>query len=176
MSSAPDGIDLARHRDAVSTSRVRGSFRYAVLGAVFVLLALALANVFGERATASEAESDAARLEVSAPTAVRGGLFFQSRFRIEARRLIEHATLVLDPGWQEELSINTIEPTPIGEASRDGRLALDFGAVRPGRTVVAYLQFQVNPAQFFARRSQGVTLADGEEELLRIDRTLSVFP
>jgi hypothetical protein len=175
VTSVPDGIDLERHRDSVGLGRVP-IFRLVVLLGIVVLLALALANVLGQRPVADVAEGADARLEVSAPTAVRGGLFFQGRFRIEARRLIEHATLVLDRGWQEQLSINTIEPAPVGEASRDGRLALDFGAVQPGRSVVAYIQFQVNPAQFFARRSQDVVLADGERELLRIDRTLTYFP
>ena len=59
------------------------------------------------------------------------------------------------------MSINTIEPAPVAETSRDGRLALDFGAVRPGeRGGPRYLQFQVNPAQGLARRSQDVVLAD----------------
>lgn len=174
MASIPDGIDLARHRDG---SPKRLPFvRPAILLAIVAVLALGAANVFGQRETTSVAEGPSARLEVSAPTAVRGGLFFQGRFRIEAREPLEHATLVLDPAWQEQLSINTIEPSPVGESTRDGRLALDFGAIRAGGTVVAYLQFQVNPAQFFSRRSQDVTLADGGRELLRVDRTLRVFP
>jgi hypothetical protein len=147
-----------------------------VLLCLGALVALGLGNVFGQRPTIDEADSGAARLEVSAPTALRGGLFYQGRFRIVARRPIEHATLVLDRGWQEQMSINTIEPSPIGEASRNGRLALDFGALRPGRTIVASLQFQVNPAQSFARRPQGVTLADGERPLLEIDRTVVIYP
>jgi hypothetical protein len=175
MADTPDGIELGRHRDNPWT--LRDSFaRYGVLLAVGGLLALGLANVFGQRERSDLAVGPAAQLEVSAPTRVRGGLFFQGRFRIHATRLIRHATLVLDPGWQEQLSINTIEPSPIGEASRDGRLALDFGALHPGDTVVARIQFQVNPAQFFVRRSQDVELADGEERLLSVDRTLTVFP
>ncbi|MEO5633720.1 hypothetical protein [Gaiella sp.] len=170
----PDGLREDDHRDYAS--RPRAVFRYGVLFALAVLAGLGLANAFGEKPARDRAESRVAGLEVTAPTRVRGGLFFQGRFRMEARTLIKHATLVLDPGWQEELSINTIEPSPIGEASRDGRLALDFGAIQPGHAVVAYVQFQVNPAQFLKRRSQGVALTDGEQPLLRIDRSLTVFP
>ncbi len=175
MAPSPDGIDLARHRDDAVSHRV-SAFRLVVLGVITALLALALANVFGQRPVTDVREGDDARLEVSAPTAVRGGLFFEGRFRIEARQPLEHATILLDPGWQEQLSINTIAPSPVEESSRDGRLALDFGAVRPGRELVAYIQFQVNPAQPPARRSQDVVLADGERELLRVDRTLTVLP
>jgi hypothetical protein len=173
MANPPDGIDLERHRDAVAA---RSVFRWVTLTAVLALLTLALAGVFGQRPHTSVAEGAAARLEVDAPSAVRGGIFFQGRFRIEARRALEHATLILDRGWEEQLSINTIEPAPVAETSRDGRLALDFGAVRPGGVVVAYLQFQVNPAQRLARRSQDVVLADGDVPLTRVDRTLTVYP
>lgn len=170
----PDG--LARERHLAYSRGQRFVFRYTVQGCLVTLLALGLLNVFGARPAVNRAESDVARLEVKAPTTVRGGLFFEGRFRIDAREALEHATLVLDPGWQKELSINTIEPAPIGESSRDGRLELDFGAVRPGGSIVAYLQFQVNPSQFRTRRAQGVSLADGDRELLRIDRSLTVFP
>lgn len=150
-------------------------FRAVVLGALTALICLGLANVFGERPVADGAVSPSATLGVSAPTAVRGGLFFQGRFTIEARRPLEHATLVLDRGWFEQLSVNTIEPSPVGEVSRGGKLLLDFGAVRAGRTLVVAVQFQVNPAQF-GRRSQSVELRDGDRRLLRIHRTLTVFP
>jgi hypothetical protein len=141
-----------------------------------VVIALALADVFGERPTVSSGESDAARLEVSAPDAIRGGLFFQARFDIAARRPLRHATLLLDRGWYEQLSINTISPAPAAESSNASRLALDFGPVAAGEDRVVYLQFQANPAQFFSRRPQGVSLADGDEELVRIDRSLAFYP
>jgi hypothetical protein len=35
--------------------------------------------------------------------------------------------LVLDSGWGEGVTINTIEPSPVGEASRDGKLVFDLG-------------------------------------------------
>jgi hypothetical protein len=114
-------------------------------------------------------------LEVSAPTAVRGGIYFQGRFTVEARQDIEKATLVLDSGWLESMHINTIEPAPVGESSRDGRLALDFGHLGPGDKLVAYLQFQVNPTNL-GRRSQDVELYDDTTLLVRVDRTVTVLP
>jgi hypothetical protein len=106
---------------------------------------------------------------------VRGGLFFESRFTIEARRELENATVVLDPGWLEGMTLNTVEPGPIGEASRDGRLALELGHVPAGGRHLFFLQFQVNPTNV-GRRSQDVELYDGETRLLHIDRTVTVFP
>src|SRR5437773_1287786 len=87
----------------------------------------------------------AADLHVFAPTALRGGLYYEGRFTIDAQREIEKAVLVLDGGWTEQTQINTIEPAPIGESSRDGRLALDLGHVPAGQKLVAWMQFQVNP-------------------------------
>ena len=62
---------------------------------------------------------------------------------------------MLGRGWQGQLSINTVEPSPISEANRDGRLVLDSGAVRTDRAV-GVLQFQI-PAQSFARGPHGVS-------------------
>ena len=110
-----------------------------------------------------------------APERVRGGLFYEARFRIDAVREVSEATLVLDPGWAEGITINTVEPAPIGEASRDGRLALELGRIPYGQKPVLYLQLQVNPTNV-GHRSQDVGLYDGDELLATIDRTITVWP
>ncbi len=170
----PDATTLDR---AVLTHSWRQpAFRAFALCAMSLLVVLGLANVFGEQPVVDSARAEAGSLEVSAPTRVRGGLFFQGRFQFEARRAMRHVTLVLDRGWQEQLSINTIEPAPETETSRDGRLVLDFGAFARNAKLVAYLQFQVNPAQWLTRRPQGVEVKDGRRHVLRIERTMTVFP
>lgn len=174
MAAAPDGIDLDRHRDAEASARTVWA-RRGFFGLLVAFVVVALAGVFGQRQTTSRADATAATLRVEAPTRVRGGLFFQGRFTVEANERLDHATLVLDEGWTEQLSVNTIAPAPEAEESRDGRLALDYGALEPGETLVAYLQFQVNPASL-GRRSQAVRLADGERVLVEVDRTITVFP
>ena len=89
--------------------------------------------------------------------------------------MIEKATLVLDSGWTEQMQINTIEPSPLGEASRDGKLALEFGHLGAGHKLVVWLQFQVNPTNV-GRRSQDVALYDGNDAPCDGDRTVTVFP
>jgi hypothetical protein len=173
VAELPDGLTASANRDAPFVRFLVP--RWITAAMIGVLLVLALLNVFGQRPDPDRAEGDAATLEVYAPTALRGGLFFEGRFTVEAKRDIESATLVLDPGWTESIHINTIEPSPVGEASRDGKLALDFGHVPRGQKLVAYLQFQVNPTNV-GRRSQDVVLADGEETLLAIDRDVTIFP
>ena len=98
-----------------------------------------------------------------------------SRFTIRADRELERATLLLDPGWLEGMTLNTLEPAPVGEANRDGRLALDLGRVRAGTKHVFFLHFQVNPTNI-GRRPQDVELHDGETPLLHLDRAVTVFP
>jgi hypothetical protein len=98
-----------------------------------------------------------------------------TRFTITTAREIENATLVLDPGWLEGMTLNTLEPSPIGEANRDGKLALELGRVRAGTKHVFFLHFQVNPTNI-GRRSQDVELHDDTTPLLHLDRTVTVFP
>jgi hypothetical protein len=71
--------------------------------------------------------------------------------------------------------LNTVEPSPVGEANRDGRVAFDLGRVRAGTEYVFFLHFQVNPTEV-GRRPQDFELLDGESPLLHIDRTVTVYP
>ena len=174
MTEAPDGLTLAHHRDLTGREK-RPVVRWVVLGLLGLLCLLGLANLFGQRPATDTAESAVARLDLYSPPRLRSGLYFQSRFHIRARQEIEQATLVLDPGWLEGMTLNTLEPGPIGEASRDGRIALELGRIPAGGEHLFFLHFQVNPTNI-GRRSQDVELYDGEERLLALDRTVTIFP
>ena len=173
MSDIPDELTLKVNRDREGKRDVLA--RRIAVGALTVFLALALVNLFGQRPSTTAAEADAATLEVYAPERVRGCLFYEARFTIDARQEVEEATLVLDPGWVEGITINTVEPTPIGEASRDGNLVFELGRIPGGKKHVFYLQLQVNPTNV-GHRSQDVRLYDGNELLATIDRSITVFP
>ena len=170
----PQGLTLKHHRD-LADRQARPIVRQVLVGLLAAVLVLGLLNLFGQRVEVSSAESPAARLEVSAPTKVRGGIFFQARFRIVATEEIANATLVLDPDWLEDITLNTVEPAPVGEASRDGRIALELGRIPAGDEYRLYLHFQVNPTAV-GRRSQDVELYDGERLLLSLDRDAIVWP
>jgi hypothetical protein len=73
------------------------------------------------------------------------------------------------------MTLNTVEPSPIGEASRDGRVAFELGRIPAGDDYLFFLQFQVNPTNV-GRRSSDVDLYDGERLLLHVDRTITVWP
>ena len=174
MAAAPDQLTLVRHRDLRGRAH-RPFVRWALLSLVGLLVLLGLLNGFGQRPHTDTLAVNGVELEVYSPRRLRSGLFFMSRFTIRAERDVEAATLVLDPGWLEGITLNSLVPSPVGEANRDGKIALDLGHVRAGTKHVFFLHFQVNPTEI-GRRSQDVTLYDGERPLLEVDRTVTIFP
>ena len=174
MTSAPQGIRLGRYRDMQGRGW-HACVRRALLGLLTLFILLALFNVFGQNASTSQASAPEATLELSAPHTVRGGLLWQARFTITATQEVKQATLVLSRGWLENNTLNTVEPSPLGQGSRNGSLTLDLGHIPKGEHYILYLQFQTNPTNV-GRHSADVQLQDGERLLLSLHRTLTVFP
>lgn len=174
MADTPDGIVLRRHRDLVGR-RWHPWVRRSLLGLVAAVSLLALLNLFGQWPSTETVAASAATLEVRSPKAVRGGLLFQARFTVRARRELKAATLVLGRGWLEGLTVNTIEPSPLNEASRDGRLSLELGHIPEGEKYVLYIQYQVNPTTV-GSHTQTVALEDGDVRILTHEKTLRVYP
>jgi hypothetical protein len=173
VADTPQFLTLSGNRDR--SERVELFLRRFFFTLLLLVLLAGLLNVFGQRPTTTQAATSVADLEVFAPEALRGGLYYQGRITVEAKQEIEKATLVFDSGWTEQMQINTIEPSPVGESSRDGRLTLDMGHLAAGRKLVLWLQFQVNPTNI-GRRSQDVELYDDTTLLARADRTVTVLP
>jgi hypothetical protein len=172
--AVPDQLTVSRHRDLEGRAS-RPSLRWALLSLIGLVVLLGLLNVFGQRPETDTAAANGAELEVYAPERLRGGLIFMARFTIRAQEEIEAATLVLDPGWLEGITLNSLVPGPVGEANRDGEIAFDLGRVPAGTKHVLFLHFQVNPTEI-GRRPQDVALYDGERPLLEVDRTVTIFP
>jgi hypothetical protein len=173
MAQTPQFLTLRHNRDRTGTTEVR--VRRTVVTVLSLVLLAGLLNAFGQRPETSKAGTGKATLKVYAPSRLRGGLYYQARFTITAREDLKNATLVLDPGWGEGITINTIEPSPVGEASRDGDLVFELGHVKAGTSYILFVQQQVNPTNV-GRRSQDVALYDGDTFLTSIDRTVTVFP
>jgi hypothetical protein len=149
--------------------------RRAILVLFALIAALGLLNRFGQRPTETTARVPATTMTLSAPHAVRGGLFFQSRLDIRAARAIQHPRLVLAPGWLEGMQVNSIEPAPVGEAARDGRLVLSYDTLDAGDLMRVWFQFEVNPTNV-GRRSYAVELDDAEQPVARLSPRISVWP
>jgi hypothetical protein len=174
VADQPDGIVLRRHRD-LQGRRWHPWLRRGLLGLVALVLVLALFDVFGQETSTTRAEAGAATLSVSAPGAVRGGLLFQARITTEAHTELRDATLVLNQAWLDGLTVNTIEPSPLNEASRDGNLVFDLGHLPAGSKHVLYLDYQVNPTTVGSRTLR-LELQDGETPVTSLERTLRIFP
>jgi hypothetical protein len=149
--------------------------RRAILVALAVVVVLAVLDRFGQRPSETAAQAPAATMRLSAPAAVRGGLFFQSRLDVRAARAIEHPRIVLDAGWVEGMQVNSIEPAPVSEASRDGRVVLSYDALEAGDVLRVWLQFEVNPTNV-GHRSYAVELDDAERPLVRVSPDITVWP
>jgi hypothetical protein len=147
-----------------------------VMVALFcVFVALAVLDVYGQQAGSKAAVASTATVTVRAPDTVRGGLFFQSRVEIVARRAIEYPRIVLDRGWLEGMQVNSIEPAAQSESSRDGRLVLSYDTLDAGDRMTLWLQFEVDPTSV-GRRPYGLELDDATTRLARVERTITVLP
>jgi hypothetical protein len=174
VAQVPDSIVLRRDRD-LGPRRNDIWVRRGLFALVCAVPVLALLNLFGQRPDTSTGTAAAARLSVSAPSHVRGGLLYQARFTITAKKKLAQAALVLDRGWLDGLTINTMEPSPVSESSRNGKLALDLGPISAGHSYLLVLDFQVNPTTL-GSQDQALTLYDGSQALVTLHRTLTVFP
>ena len=167
---------LSRERDLELQGRAYQPWlRRGLLALLALFILAALLSVFGQRSTTSTAAGPAATLTVAAPERLRGGLVFEGRFEIAAHRTIQTPRLVLDGGWMEGMILNTSEPTPSTETSRDGRLVLDFDEIPAGTTFTYWSQWSVNPVNV-GHRSQDVALFDGPRELVSVHRQVTIFP
>ena len=175
MTDVPDGLVLRRHRDLEGTPSKPWP-RRTILAVLVIFLILGLLNVFGQRPASSTAGSAAAKLTLYAPTHLRGGLLFSARFHINATSDVKNAILILDPGWVEGMSINTLEPSPLGESSRDGKLTLRLGHIAKGHSYILWLECQVNPTNIAWHRPAGVALTDGPTLIARINRSYNIYP
>jgi hypothetical protein len=174
VADQPDGILLTRHRD-LKGREWHPWVRRALVALVALVLVLALFGFVGQSTSTTRAETAAATISVDAPDAVRGGLLYQARFTIVAHQELQHATLVLNDRWIDGLTVNTIEPSPVNEASRNGDLALELGHLAAGAKYVLYLDYQVNPTTVGSRTLKA-ELYDGEQPVASLTRSLRIWP
>jgi hypothetical protein len=174
MDDPRHGLSTERNRDLVGRA-YEPWVRRVVLLVLAAFCALSLANVLGQRATTTTAAGPGARLTVGAPSTLRGGLLYQARLTIVATRRIARLRVVLDEGWLQGVTTNTVIPEAADQDDADGRLVLAYGELPAGDAMTIRLQQQVNPTAL-GRRSQGVEVRDGDVPLVRAHRTVTFFP
>ena len=144
MTALPDQLDRQQHVEVERRDLERWLRRVGV-ALLAAFLVVGLANVFGQKVDTSSASAAAADLEVKAPTAVRSGLIYEVQFTVAAHRTLEEPTLVLDSGWFDGFTINTMSPDTKDWLMRDGHNVMSYDPVPAGTELVVRLQYQVNP-------------------------------
>ncbi|HVY97561.1 MAG TPA: hypothetical protein VHA54_11435 [Solirubrobacterales bacterium] len=169
-------MTLDRSQDLdLSGRRQHPIYRRIGLGVLALIALAALLNVFGQESTTTVASGPAAVLSVESPPRLRGGLLFQTRIEVRARRAIAHPKLVLSPGWLEGMTQNTVVPTPESESSSADGLAMNFSPLPAGETLVVWIAWQVNPTTV-GSHDEDVELRDGSTPVATVNRTVTVFP
>jgi hypothetical protein len=174
VADIPERLTLRRNRDLVGRRNFIWVRRVLITLLVGFMIA-ALANTFGQRPSTAKATVPAATLAVYSPVRLRSGLYYEARFHIFARQEIKNAVLVLSSDWIEGITLNTIEPSPLGEASDNGRLSFTLGHIPARQSYLLYVQSQVNPTTL-GRRDQNVWLYDDKTLLAKVSRTTTIFP
>jgi hypothetical protein len=168
------GLDLARIRD-LQGRRGEPWARRALLALLAAPVVLGLAGALGQETVTRSAAGPRARLELDAPRVLRGGLMWGARIKVRAQDTIRHPRLVLGSGYADGMQMNTIEPSPTGEAARGPRLVFSYDKLDGGDELVVYLQLQVDPTTT-GPQDATVTLDDATEPLARAEHTITVLP
>src|SRR5215218_8691078 len=89
VADLPQFLTLKQNRDR--SERVELALRRSFFSLLALATLAALLNVFGQRPTESLAAASAADLRVFAPVALRGGIYYEGRFTVEAKEDIDQA-------------------------------------------------------------------------------------
>lgn len=171
----PGGLRAGRHLGLTGRTHEPWTRRVVLLLMSVLVVAAALGAVGQQARTERTTGVDGSTLTISFPDVLRSGIFFQGRLDVVAPRTLDEPTLVLGPGWAEELQINTIEPAADQEGSDDGAITLTYRRLDRGERLTVWLQFEVNPTAS-GRRDLWTELRDGDRILARSDRTLTILP
>jgi hypothetical protein len=174
VTDLPDCLDRNAHVD-LHGRNIEPWFRRVGLVLLAALCLLGLANLFGQHTHVRSVDSAAAKLTVETPGAARGGLIYQTIFRVDAHEDLSKPTLVLDPGWFDGLTINTVQPDAVTWGQKDGHNTIELAPLRAGEHFVLRLQYQVNPT-VLGHRAQNVVLADGDAPLLALEHAQTIYP
>jgi hypothetical protein len=170
-------LSLARHRDLEGPHWGFAVWLRRVVTAVLLLFVLlAATNQFGQSADTTVTSSSAAVLKVVTPARLRSGLIFQTRVELTARRTIAHPTIVLDGGWFDGMTLNSLQPAPTDQTPKDGGSTFVFPQLAAGETLTVWFEWSVNPTNVTWMRPQTVRVDDGHQTLLTYRTTLTVFP
>lgn len=174
VSASTIAFDLGRVRDLAGRSWHPWGRRLILL-AMLAFVLVGLAGVFGQVQRTRVTDGPVAKLTVRTPEALRGGLYWPAEIRVKAHRRITAPVLVLGAGYIRGMQLNTVEPAPVSEASRGGRLAFTYPTLEPGDDLVVRFQLQVNPTTV-GEQDLGVRLESADTKPVDLPASARVLP
>lgn len=174
MSASTTAFDLGRVRDLTGRSWHPWG-RRVLLTAMLAFVLVGLSGQFGQVQHTRTADGPVAKVAVRTPGALRGGLYWPAEIRVEAHRRITAPVVVLGSGFIRGMQLNSIEPAPVSEASRGGRLAFSYPTMDPGDVLVVRMQLQVNPTTV-GTQDLGVRIEGADTKPISLPATARVMP
>ena len=139
-------------------------------------LGLGLVNVFGQRVGTTSASGAVADLEVKAPRAVKSGLIYEVQFTVTAHTALAEPTLVLDSGWWDGFTVNTMSPDTKAWTQRDGRQLLSYDADAGGDRTRRAPPVPGQPSRRWARANRTSCSMTAATPILTLEHDTTVFP
>lgn len=170
----PPGIDLERHANLSGRGRFPW-WRRVLLVVIAAIPVLGLLNVFGQRAGSSRAVSPDASLFVKTPSRLRGGLMFTTEIVVTPHRDIHDGQLYFDNGWFRNMTLNAVSPQPTNFNAQDNWQTWDFGPMQANQPFTVIISWQTNPTNV-GNHPATVALYDGNNQIMTVHRTFTVFP
>jgi hypothetical protein len=102
-------------------------------------------------------------------------LIFTTEIMVTPHQKIRDGQLYLDKGWFQNMSLNGVSPQPSNQGAQGQWQTWDFGKMPAGQTFTVWISWQVNPTNL-GRHPETVELYDGNNKIMTIHRTLTVFP
>jgi hypothetical protein len=167
----PDGIGDEHARPLGGWRRHASPLSLGVFG---VVVLLALSGMLGHERT-WDARGGGSALTVHMPEVIRNGEFFEMRLTIESDEPIAELAIGIDQAIWEDMTVNTMIPSPADEASEDGEFRFTFAELAAGRPFLLKVDAQVNP-DILGGNEGLITVYDGEEPLAQVQVEIGVLP
>ena len=93
------------------------------------------------------AQTPAARIMVETPSPLRNGMFFETRISVRATRATTDSVIAIPVAVWNDVTINTMIPSPAEEGFERGYFLFRFGPQPAGAELTFKLDGQINPAR-----------------------------
>jgi hypothetical protein len=168
-------LSVARHRDLVGRTWEQRT-RTVVTALLLGWVVLAAVNVLGQQPSTTVASGASARMAVSTPERLRGGLIFQTRVDITALAPIAKPTLVLGGGWFDGMTLNSTQPGPAAQAARGTAVTFAYPGLAAGYHMTVWFEWSANPTNLAWSRAEPMRLDDGSTTLVSASPSVTVLP